>query len=55
MEPEEVGDVLLALEVKAQDREEVTFASLWNTFPVLLTLIALLTGEWVLRKIQNLA
>jgi hypothetical protein len=55
LEPDEVGDVLSALEVPSKDHEEVSFASLWNTFPVLLILIALLTGEWVLRKIQNLA
>jgi len=55
LEPDEAGDVLSSLEVRMKDQEEVSFTSLWNTFPVLLILIALLTGEWVLRKIQNLA
>jgi hypothetical protein len=50
--PEELPDLLKQLKNRTTEYEEEVSRkrTLWDTWPVLLTLVALLGGEWYLRK-----
>ena len=52
--PTEVADALAELEFPTTEESRVTYATRWNTWPVLLGLVGLLTVEWVVRKMKNL-
>lgn len=54
LQPDEVGAALLGLELEGTEELRATYRSLWNTWPVLLVLVGLLTTEWFLRKLRNL-
>jgi hypothetical protein len=50
--PEELPDLLERLEKRTDEFEEeiATEKSLWDSWPMLLTLVGCLSGEWYLRK-----
>ncbi|MDW8344259.1 MAG: hypothetical protein RMM51_07180 [Verrucomicrobiae bacterium] len=52
--PSELAEALRALDLTATEEQRATYRSLWNTWPVLLGLLGLLTAEWFLRKLRNL-
>jgi len=54
LQPDELNAVLAALDLTGTEEERVTYASLWNTWPVWACLTALLAVEWVIRKMRNL-
>jgi hypothetical protein len=54
-EPEEVNKVLSEITIPANAEERVNYLSLWNNIPILTCLIGLLSLEWILRKLRNMA
>ena len=54
-EPEEVNKVLSEITIPANAEERVNYLSLWNNTVVLACLIGLLSLEWILRKMRNMA
>lgn len=53
--PHEVGAAMDALALQAAEEQRATYRSLWNTWPVLVGLLGLLTAEWLVRKARNLS
>lgn len=53
-EPDELNDLLSALQVKSDEEEKVSYKSLWNNWPIMACLIALIALEWVIRKLKNM-
>ena len=54
-EPEEINKVLSEITIPANEEERVSYFSLWNNIFVLACLIGLLSLEWLLRKLRNMA
>lgn len=54
-EKSEIDGVLAALTVKAEATERVVYQSLWNDVWILALLIAILTIEWMVRRLRNMA
>jgi hypothetical protein len=52
--PAELPAALANLELPTTEESRVTYATRWNTWPVLLGLIGLLTVEWILRNRRHL-
>lgn len=55
LETNEVTEVLSALEMKGTETERVQYDSLWNRPWWLALLVGLLTVEWLLRRLRNMA
>jgi len=54
-EPEEVSKVLSKITMPSNEEQRVNYLSLWNNIIVLACLIGLLSLEWILRKLRNMA
>ncbi|MBI2441573.1 MAG: hypothetical protein HYV35_09395 [Lentisphaerae bacterium] len=54
-EVEEISQILAAVTVPAAKEEHVGYLSLWNNIPVLACILGLLSLEWLLRKLRNMA
>ena len=54
-EPDEINKVLSEITIPANEEERVSYLSLWNNILVLTCLIGLLSLEWMLRKLRNMA
>lgn len=54
-EADEVDKILSSLELKGGEEERVTYKSLWNNIPMLACLMAMLTVDWIIRKVKNMA
>ena len=52
--PQDLDRVLRELNVKQEEEESVTYASLWQTPLLISCLIGLLIVEWIVRRIRNL-
>lgn len=54
-ETNEIDAVLSALTMKSEATERVVYSSLWNNPWALVIMVALLTLEWMLRRLRNMA
>lgn len=54
-EPEEINKVLSEITIPPNEEERISYLSLWNNIPILTCLIGLLSLEWILRKLRNMA
>lgn len=54
-EPAELDGVLARVQQKELEEERVSYASLWNNTWVITCLMALLSIEWTVRKLKNMA
>ncbi len=54
-EPEEISKVLAEITIPTSEEERTNHRSLWNNIIVLTCLIGLLSLEWVIRKLRNMA
>ncbi|HEX4086388.1 MAG TPA: glutamine amidotransferase [Chthoniobacteraceae bacterium] len=54
-DPGQLDQVLSNLGIKSSEQERVTYSTRWNTSYILAALMLLLTTEWTLRKVRNLA
>ncbi len=53
--PDELAGVLAQLELTGRAEERSVYSTLWNSWWVLACLVGLLTVEWSVRKMRNLA
>jgi len=55
LDPSEVTRVLSDLKITTREEERVEYTSMWHSWWVIACLMALLSLEWIIRKVRNMA
>jgi hypothetical protein len=55
LDPSEVSRVLSDLKITTREEERVEYQSLWHSWWVIACLMGLLSVEWIIRKVRNMA
>jgi hypothetical protein len=53
--PDEVEEALSSLRIQTLEQERPQFFSFWQVWSLIAAMLALLAGEWIVRKIRNMA
>jgi hypothetical protein len=55
LDPSEVSRVLSDLKITTREEERIEYQSLWHSWWVIACLMSLLSLEWIIRKVRNMA